>query len=87
MQYVVERINQNYALQIVANAFLANLSTSSTFATILINFLLGRMEEMGCKLSILWFLCMSVCVVCVCVVCEWCVCVSVYVYELDSYYG
>ena len=48
-QYVVERINQNYALQIVANAFLANLSTSSTFATILINFLLGRMEEMGCK--------------------------------------
>nr|KAG5693699.1 hypothetical protein BaRGS_008341 [Batillaria attramentaria] len=51
IQFVVERINQNYALQIVANAFLANLSTSSTFATILINFLLGCMEEMGANLE------------------------------------
>ncbi|KAK7109588.1 transformation/transcription domain-associated protein-like isoform X2 [Littorina saxatilis] len=51
IEYVVERINQNYALQIVANAFLANLSTSSTFATILINFLLGRMEEMGSNMD------------------------------------
>ncbi|XP_076468689.1 transformation/transcription domain-associated protein-like isoform X2 [Babylonia areolata] len=51
IEFVVERINQNYALQIVANAFLANLSTSSTFATILINFLMGRMEEMGSNMD------------------------------------
>ena len=48
LQFLVERINQNYALQIIANSFLSNPSTSSTFATLLINFLLSRMEEMGC---------------------------------------
>jgi len=36
-------------LQIVANSFLANLSTSATFATILVEYLLKHMEEMGCK--------------------------------------
>ncbi|ESP00831.1 hypothetical protein LOTGIDRAFT_140419, partial [Lottia gigantea] len=34
-QYMVERIHNNYALQIVANSFLANSTTSATFATIL----------------------------------------------------
>jgi len=50
---VVESIYNNYALQIVANSFLANvstLSTSPTFATILVEYLLARLEEMGCKL-------------------------------------
>ncbi len=46
---MVDRIHQNYALQIVANSFLANSATSATFATILVEYLLERMEEMGCE--------------------------------------
>ena len=37
--------------QIVSNSFLANPTTSATFATILVEYLLARMEEMGCE----WF--------------------------------
>ena len=40
-------------LQIVANSFLANLSTSATFATILVEYLLKHMEEMGCKMHVI----------------------------------
>jgi transformation/transcription domain-associated protein len=47
IDFVVERINSNYALQIVANSFLANPQTSPIFATILVEYLLERMEEMG----------------------------------------
>ncbi|XP_072179557.1 transformation/transcription domain-associated protein-like [Diadema setosum] len=47
IEYMVERIYKNYALQLIANSFLANLSTSATFATILVEYLLERMEEMG----------------------------------------
>ncbi|XP_013399833.1 transformation/transcription domain-associated protein-like [Lingula anatina] len=47
IEYMVERIHNNYALQIVANSFLANLTTSATFATILVEYLLARLEEMG----------------------------------------
>jgi transformation/transcription domain-associated protein len=46
---MVDRIHNNYALQIVANSFLANPTTSATFATILVEYLLDRLEEMGCK--------------------------------------
>ncbi|KAJ8314001.1 hypothetical protein KUTeg_008562 [Tegillarca granosa] len=46
--YMVDRIHNNYALQIVANSFLANPTTSATFATILVDYLLARLEEMGC---------------------------------------
>lgn len=49
IDYMVERIYNNYALQIVANSFLANVTTSATFATILVEYLLARLEEMGCK--------------------------------------
>ena len=49
-QFMVDRIHNNYALQIVANTFLANPTTSATFATILVEYLLARLEEMGCKL-------------------------------------
>nr|XP_018666778.1 transformation/transcription domain-associated protein isoform X1 [Ciona intestinalis]XP_018666779.1 transformation/transcription domain-associated protein isoform X2 [Ciona intestinalis] len=45
--YVVDRIHNNYALQIVANSFLASPHTSATFATILVEFLLERLEDMG----------------------------------------
>ena len=50
IQYLVERIQGNYALQVILNTFLANVGTSATFATILLNFLLKRMREMGCTL-------------------------------------
>ena len=33
----------------VANSFLANTTTSATFATILVEYLLARLDEMGCK--------------------------------------
>ena len=46
---MVDRIHNNYALQVVANSFLANHTTSATFATILVEYLLARLEEMGCK--------------------------------------
>ena len=52
-QYLVERIQGNYALQVILNTFLANPGTSATFATILLNFLLKRMKEMGCMLALL----------------------------------
>lgn len=51
IDYVVERINANYALQIVANSFLANPQTSPIFATILVEYLLERMEEMGSNID------------------------------------
>ena len=40
IDYLVERIQTNYALQILPNALLANNSTSATFASILLGFLL-----------------------------------------------
>lgn len=47
IDYMVERIDKNSALQIIANSFLANPSTSPLFATVLVEYLLERMEEMG----------------------------------------
>lgn len=47
IDYVVDRIHMNPALQAVANTFLANLHTSPVFATILVEYLLKHMEEMG----------------------------------------
>lgn len=44
---MVERINENSALQVVANNLLANPSTSAIFATILVEYLLNKMPEMG----------------------------------------
>lgn len=46
-EFMVERIYKNSALQVVANSFLANPTTSPLFATILVEYLLERMEEMG----------------------------------------
>ncbi|XP_051529763.1 transformation/transcription domain-associated protein-like [Myxocyprinus asiaticus] len=56
--YMVERISKNYALQvlvlvvIVANSFLANLTTSALFATILVEYLLDRLPEMGSNVEL-----------------------------------
>lgn len=46
-EYMVERIYKNSALQVIANSFLANPTTSPLFATVLVEYLLERMEEMG----------------------------------------
>ena len=51
IDYVVERIYKNSALQVVANSFLANPSTSAVFATILVEYLLNHMEEMGSNME------------------------------------
>ncbi|XP_011812405.1 PREDICTED: transformation/transcription domain-associated protein-like, partial [Colobus angolensis palliatus] len=50
--YMVERISKNYALQIVANSFLANPTTSALFATILVEYLLDRLPEMGSNVEL-----------------------------------
>ncbi|MGH0143484.1 UNVERIFIED_CONTAM: hypothetical protein FKN15_046212 [Acipenser sinensis] len=50
--YMVDRISKNYALQIVANSFLANPSTSALFATILVEYLLERLPEMGSNVEL-----------------------------------
>ena len=40
----------HFFCQIIPNSFLANPNTSATFATILVRFLLDRLDEMGSKL-------------------------------------
>lgn len=47
ISHMVERINKNMTLQIIANTFLSNPTTSPIFATVLVEYLLERMEEMG----------------------------------------
>ena len=47
IEYLVDRIESNYALQIIPNSFLANPTTSPAFASILLKFLLNRMDKMG----------------------------------------
>uniref|UniRef100_UPI00359021B0 transformation/transcription domain-associated protein-like n=1 Tax=Myxine glutinosa TaxID=7769 RepID=UPI00359021B0 len=49
--YLVERFAKNYTLQIIANSFLANRAMSALFATILVEFLLERLPEMGSNLE------------------------------------
>ncbi|XP_048580263.1 transformation/transcription domain-associated protein isoform X2 [Nematostella vectensis] len=51
VEYLVERIHTNYALQIIPNSFLANPNTSATFATILVKFLLERLDQMGSNME------------------------------------
>ncbi|XP_023247442.1 transformation/transcription domain-associated protein [Copidosoma floridanum] len=47
IEYMVERIFKNPALQIIGNSFLANPTTSPIFATVLVEYLLERIDEMG----------------------------------------
>ncbi|PNF39460.1 hypothetical protein B7P43_G11090, partial [Cryptotermes secundus] len=47
VDYMVDRIYRNFALQVVGNSFLSNPTTSPIFATVLVEYLLERMEEMG----------------------------------------
>lgn len=47
IDYLVEKIFKNCALQVVGNSFLANPVTSPIFATVLVEYLLERMDDMG----------------------------------------
>lgn len=47
VDYMVERIFKNSALQIIGSAFLSSPTISSRFATILVQYLLERMNDMG----------------------------------------
>ncbi|XP_076255473.1 transcription-associated protein 1-like [Rhynchophorus ferrugineus] len=47
IDYLVERVYNNPNLQTVPNTLLANPATSPLFATVLVEYLLERMEEMG----------------------------------------
>ncbi|XP_032685098.1 transformation/transcription domain-associated protein [Odontomachus brunneus] len=47
VDYMVERIFKNSALQIIGSAFLSSHTISSRFATILVQYLLERMNDMG----------------------------------------
>lgn len=49
---VVAQISALIGSQIVANSFLANLSTSALFATILVEYLLERLPEMGSNVEL-----------------------------------
>lgn len=51
ISHMVERINKNMTLQIIANTFLSNPATSPIFATVLVEYLLERMEEMGTNIE------------------------------------
>ncbi|XP_038211764.1 transcription-associated protein 1 isoform X1 [Zerene cesonia] len=51
ISHMVERINKNTTLQIIANTFLSNPATSPIFATVLVEYLLKRMEEMGSNIE------------------------------------
>ncbi|XP_035826346.1 transformation/transcription domain-associated protein isoform X2 [Aplysia californica] len=51
IEYMVDRIHGNFALQIVANSFLAHMSTSATFGTIVVEYLLERISEMGSNIE------------------------------------
>lgn len=51
IDFMVDRIAQNVALQVIANSFLASPTTSPLFATVLIEYLLERMSEMGANIE------------------------------------
>ncbi|KAL7293008.1 hypothetical protein TKK_0013455 [Trichogramma kaykai] len=51
VEYMVERIFKNAALQVIGNSFLANPTTSPIFATVLVEYLLDRMDDMGSNID------------------------------------
>lgn len=51
IDYMVERIFKNAALQIIGNSFLANPTISPIFATVLVEYLLEKMDDMGCNVE------------------------------------
>ncbi|KAG8178737.1 hypothetical protein JTE90_027055 [Oedothorax gibbosus] len=51
IDFFVDRMYKNPALQIMVNSFLAHDTSSHIFATILVEYLLKRMEEMGSSME------------------------------------
>ncbi|KAK9874414.1 hypothetical protein WA026_002761 [Henosepilachna vigintioctopunctata] len=51
IEYLVERVYKNPTLQTIPNTLLTNPQTSPIFATVLVEYLLERMEEMGSNLE------------------------------------
>ncbi|CAJ0941422.1 unnamed protein product, partial [Mesorhabditis belari] len=47
MDFLIERISRNYALQLICNSFLVNPETSARFGGILVNYLLQRLPQMS----------------------------------------
>ncbi|KAI5754015.1 hypothetical protein M8J77_005069 [Diaphorina citri] len=47
IDYMVDRMAHNYTLQVISNSFLVTRDTSPVFATVLVEYLLEHMEEMG----------------------------------------
>ncbi|GIY45230.1 hypothetical protein CDAR_3781 [Caerostris darwini] len=51
IEFFVECMHKNQALQVMVNSFLAHETSSHIFATILVEYLLKRMEEMGSNME------------------------------------
>ncbi|XP_035793214.1 transcription-associated protein 1-like isoform X2 [Anopheles albimanus] len=51
IDFMVDRLYKNNTLQVIANSFLANPKTSPLFATVLVEYLLERMDEMGVNID------------------------------------
>uniref|UniRef100_A0A6E8VNF8 FAT domain-containing protein n=1 Tax=Anopheles coluzzii TaxID=1518534 RepID=A0A6E8VNF8_ANOCL len=51
IDFMVDRLYKNTTLQVIANSFLANPKTSPLFATVLVEYLLERMDEMGSNIE------------------------------------
>ncbi|XP_058123036.1 transcription-associated protein 1 [Anopheles ziemanni] len=51
IDFMVDRLYKNTNLQVIANSFLANPKTSPLFATVLVEYLLERMDEMGSNIE------------------------------------
>jgi hypothetical protein len=52
IDFLIERTFKNPNISIISSYFLATPATSCTYATILIEYLLSKMEFMGCKSKI-----------------------------------
>lgn len=47
LQYLVERVTLNFVLLAIPNSFLVNVGTSPAFCSVLLDFLLARLGELG----------------------------------------
>ncbi len=48
IDFMIERLMNNYGLQLICNMFLVQQQTSSIFGSILVDYLLQHLPEMGC---------------------------------------
>jgi hypothetical protein len=55
IDFIIERTFKNINIAIISSYFLATPATSYIYATILIEYLINKMELMGCKCFFLFF--------------------------------